>query len=115
MWIRMLQPHAVFFPGRPEPAGSIVSIGGPKGAALVAAGIAEPAAQPPERDDSGRIAPADGFRTLEPVYEGAEFPVNFPINFRLTDDPKDDRKLSAQADALVAALGRRARRRRKYA
>jgi hypothetical protein len=105
--VKLLRPHACFYPPRTEPAGSIVSIGGPRGAALIAAGIAAPAAQPPERDDSSRIAPADGFRTPEPEYEGAEF----PVNFRLTDDPKDDRKLSAQADALVAALGRR----RKYA
>src|SRR6516165_6917675 len=48
MWIKLSKPCACFYPPRTEPAGSIVSIGSPRGAALIAAGIAEPAVEPPD-------------------------------------------------------------------
>ena len=51
----LTQPYALFFPGRVESAGSVHSIGGPRGAQLVAAGIAEPAAQPPDIDDGEQV------------------------------------------------------------
>jgi hypothetical protein len=48
MWIRLLRPHSCFYPPRIELVGSIVSIGSPRGAALIAAGIPEPAVEPPD-------------------------------------------------------------------
>jgi hypothetical protein len=89
MFIKLLRPTACFYPPRTEPAGSIVSIGGPRGAALIAAGIAEPAAQPPDIDDGGQV-------DASPLPEMPQ--------------------LNAEADALIAALSsRRARRHRKNA
>jgi hypothetical protein len=40
MWIKLLQPLAVFFPGETLRAGTVVSIGGPKGRKLVGQGKA---------------------------------------------------------------------------
>jgi hypothetical protein len=91
MWIRLLQPQAVFYPSRVEPAGSVHSIGTPRGAQLVAAGIAEETAKPPEPDNN-RV-------TFRPGSAVAK------IDRPITTPP-----WSSQANALAAALSRRARR-----
>jgi hypothetical protein len=54
MWIRLKKPYAVTFPGRTEPAGSVHSVGNPKGQKLIAAGIAEKTLSPREQDEGGR-------------------------------------------------------------
>ena len=102
MWIKLLRPHACFYPPRIEPPGSIVSIGGPRGAALIAAGIAEAAAQPPE------VSEADiGVRDF---HHGGNISLNSQFS---SPEPRSRDGLSAEAAALVAALSsRRARRRR---
>lgn len=91
MWIRLKEPYAFFYPPRVEPAGSVVSIGGPGGAQLVAAGIAEETAKPPEPDNN-RV-------TFRPSSAVAKI-----------DRPIDTPPLSGRANALAAALSRRARR-----
>jgi hypothetical protein len=92
------QAHALFYPPRVEPAGSVHSIGDPRGAQLVAAGLAVPAAQPPETSVDG----AESFKTSMRASVDAHSQPS-------TDGPSSNRPLSVQADALVAA----ARRRRK--
>ena len=97
MWIRLKKPYAVFYPPRLEPAGSVHSVGGPRGVSLVAAGIAEVTAEPPERDDE------------------LNFRNNGCIDVAVAHDVVRNRPiatppLSAQANALVAALSRRVRR-----
>jgi|AmaraimetP72IA01_FD_contig_51_4350710_length_551_multi_5_in_0_out_0_1 hypothetical protein len=94
MYIRLLQARSIFYPPRVEPAGSVHSIGDPRGAQLIAAGLAEPAV-PPD-DNAGDSCRRVHYASPEP---------------RDSDDAMPP--LSAQANALVAALGRRARRRRK--
>jgi hypothetical protein len=108
MWIKLLRPHAVFYPPRVEPAGSIVSVGGPKGAGLVAAGIAEPAAQPPDIDD----ARVPELRDSDDAQLTKTEPRDI-AKFAPRDPRPEMPPLSAEANALVAALSRRARRRRK--
>jgi hypothetical protein len=94
MWIKLLRPYAVFYPPRVESAGSIHSIGTPRGASMVAAGIAEETAKPPERDGHP-LANMDPIHTCEP-----------PQHSQLADCGE----MSAEASALVAALGRRRRK-----
>jgi hypothetical protein len=47
MWIRLLKPYAVFFPGSLDPAQSVHSIGDLRGRELVEAGIAQQVSEPP--------------------------------------------------------------------
>jgi hypothetical protein len=90
----LLRPHACFYPPKFEPAGSIVSIGGPRGAALIAAGIAEPAAEPP----------ADNVSNLSPIGDTSRTAPFVMATVRDFARPT----LSAEfTSALVAALGRR--------
>ena len=104
MWIKLLRPHACFYPPRLESTGTIVSIGGSKGAALIAAGAAEPAATPLDIDDGGQTDSGEVVTNIQKV-----------SNCALSELPKKERPpLSPEASALVAALGRRARRRRLY-
>jgi hypothetical protein len=100
----MLKAHAVFYPGRLEAPGTVVSIGGPKGTALVAAGFAEPAAQPPEQETE----PSQKTMIAEPQSNAPGSAYTKPNFARSTES-------LSSADALIAALGRRARRRRRNA
>ena len=80
MWIRLLKPYAVSYPPRTEPVGSIHSVGGPKGAQLVASGIAEETLSPPEharaptdlRSDDRKQTKLDRTRAIELLVRAGE-------------------------------------------
>lgn len=81
MWIRLKKSYALVYPPRVEPAGSVHSVGGPRGAELIRRGIAEETTEPPEQDVTARNvrnkrgaqpAKLDRARAIEILVKAAE-------------------------------------------